>query len=59
MRERITTALDTAGLLLVAAGTGAGAFRWLGWAALAISGAVVLAGSWLAAGAGGPKRSRR
>lgn len=58
MRERITTGLDTAGLLLVAAGAGAGAFRWLGWAALAVSGLVVLAGSWLAAGAGGPKRSR-
>lgn len=50
MRERITTALDAAGLLLVAAGAGAGAFRWLGWSALAVTGAVVLAGSWLAAG---------
>lgn len=48
MRERMTTALDTAGLLLVAAGAGAGVYRWLGWAALAVSGAVVLAGSWLA-----------
>ena len=57
MRERITTALDTAGLLLVAAGAGAGAYRWLGWAALAVSGVVVLAGSWLAAD-GGPKGSR-
>jgi hypothetical protein len=46
----MTTALDTAGLLLVAAGAGAGAYRWLGWAALALSGAVVLVGSWLAAG---------
>ncbi len=51
MRERMTTALDTAGLLLVAAGAGAGAFRLLGWAALAVSGVVVLTGSWLAAGA--------
>lgn len=50
MRERMTTALDTAGLLLVAAGAGAGAYRLLGWAALAVSGAVVLYGSWLAAG---------
>ncbi|WP_153289368.1 hypothetical protein [Streptomyces fagopyri] len=48
MRERTTTVLDAAGLLLVAAGAGAGAYRWLGWAAVAVSGAVVLAGSWLA-----------
>jgi hypothetical protein len=48
----MTTALDTIGLLLVAAGAGAGVYRWLGWAAMAASGAVVLAGSWLAAGAG-------
>lgn len=52
MRERMTTALDTAGLLLVAAGAGAGAYRLLDWAALAVSGAVVLAGSWLASGGG-------
>lgn len=52
MRERMTTALDTVALLLIAAGAGAGAYRWLGWAALAVSGLVVLAGSWLAAGAG-------
>lgn len=52
MRERMTTALDTAGLLLVAAGAGAGAYRLLGWAALAVSGGVVLAGSWLAASVG-------
>ncbi|MBK3625927.1 hypothetical protein JHN59_13950 [Streptomyces sp. MBT49] len=57
MRERITTALDTTGLLLVAAGGGAAAYRWLamGWAALAVSGALVLAGSWLAARAGSTK----
>ncbi|MET9734293.1 hypothetical protein ABZZ79_27740 [Streptomyces sp. NPDC006458] len=52
MRERVTTALDAVGLLLVAAGAGAGVYRWLGWAALAVSGAVVLAGSLLAAGTG-------
>lgn len=52
MRERMTTALDAAGLLLVAAGAGAGAYRLMGWAALAVSGCVVLAGSWLAAGTG-------
>lgn len=48
MRERMTTALDAAGLLLVAAGAGAGVFQWLGWAALAVSGGVVLLGSALA-----------
>lgn len=52
MRERMTTVLDTAGLLLVAAGAGAGVYQWLGWAALAVSGGVVLAGSWLASGPG-------
>jgi hypothetical protein len=52
VRERMTTALDAAGLLLVAGGAGAGVYRWLGWAALAVSGVVVLAGSWIAAGAG-------
>ncbi|MGC9538511.1 hypothetical protein [Streptomyces sp. UG1] len=52
MRERMTTALDTVGLLLVAAGAGAGAHRWLGWASLAVSGVVILAGSLLAAGGG-------
>ncbi|MEV6124881.1 hypothetical protein AB0M23_30975 [Streptomyces sp. NPDC052077] len=58
MRERITTALDAAGLLLVAAGLGAGAYRVLGWAALAVSGAAVLGGSWLAAGSGRKKGGR-
>ncbi|MDX2521368.1 hypothetical protein PV355_40570 [Streptomyces stelliscabiei] len=53
MRERMTTVLDTAGLLLVAAGAGAGVYQWLGWAALSVSGVVVLAGSWLASGPGG------
>jgi hypothetical protein len=48
----MTTALDAAGLLLVAGGAGAGVYRWLGWAALAVSGVVVLAGSWLAASPG-------
>jgi hypothetical protein len=50
VRERMTTALDTAGLLLVAAGAGAGVYQWMGWASLAVSGGVVLAGSWLASG---------
>jgi hypothetical protein len=48
VRELMTTALDVAGLLLVAAGAGAGAYLVLGWAALAVSGVVVLAGSALA-----------
>ncbi|MFD4786588.1 hypothetical protein ACFWN1_05800 [Streptomyces sp. NPDC058459] len=48
MHERTTTVLDAAGLLLLAGGAGAGAYRWLGWAALAVSGLVVLSGSWLA-----------
>ncbi|MER6956018.1 hypothetical protein [Streptomyces sp. NPDC000618] len=58
MRERMTTALDTVGLLLVAAGAGAGAYRWLGLAALAMSGAVVLGGSWLASRVGRTKGGR-
>lgn len=49
MRELTTTALDVTGLLLVAAGAGAGVYQWLGWAALAVSGGVVLLGSALAA----------
>lgn len=48
MRELMTTALDVTGLLLVAAGAGAGAYLVMGWAALAVSGGVVLAGSALA-----------
>ncbi|MDQ0992173.1 hypothetical protein [Streptomyces sp. V3I7] len=57
MREHVTTALDAGGLLLIAAGAGAGAYQLIGWAALAVSGAVVLSGSWLAA-AGGRKGGR-
>lgn len=49
MRELMTTALDVTGLLLVAAGVGAGAYLVVGWAALAVSGGVVLLGSALAA----------
>ncbi|MGW1796940.1 hypothetical protein ACWCQN_13235 [Streptomyces sp. NPDC001984] len=49
MREAFTTALDALGLLLVAAGAGAGAYPVMGWGALAVSGGVVLSGSWLAA----------
>lgn len=42
----MTTLLDAVGLLLVAAGAGAGAGALIGWSGLAVSGAVVLAGSW-------------
>lgn len=49
MREQTTTALDITGLLLVAAGAGAAVYPAIEWAALGVSGAVVLAGSWLAA----------
>ncbi|WP_381797280.1 hypothetical protein [Streptomyces niveus] len=56
MREQITTALDALGLLLVAAGAGAAAGMVIGWAGLAVSGAVVLAGSVLAARTAGSER---
>lgn len=49
MRETTTTLLDALGLLLVAAGLGAAAYLVVSWAALAVTGAVVLTGSWLAA----------
>lgn len=49
MRELATTLLDAIGLLLIAAGLGFAAGRWIGYAALAVSGVVVLAGSLLAA----------
>ena len=42
----ITTLLDVLGLLLLAAGAAAAVFPWLGWAALAVAGVVLLAGSW-------------
>ena len=46
MREAVTTVLDALGLLLLAAGAAAGAYRVIGWAGLAAGGVVVLAGSW-------------
>ncbi len=49
MRELVTTLLDVLGLLLLAAGAGFAASVWIGWAGLAVSGAVVLAGSAFAA----------
>lgn len=48
MRELVTTLLDTAGLLLLAAGVAGALWHLVGPASLAASGAVVLAGSWLA-----------
>lgn len=56
MREYITDALDALGLLAVAGGAGAGAATYIGWWGLAVSGAVVLAGSHLAARLGGDRR---
>lgn len=55
VREHMTSWLDALGLLLVAAGAGAGAGEFIGWAGLAVSGAVVLGGSLLAARMGGGK----
>lgn len=52
VRDTMTTLLDVLGLLLVAAGLGALAYRAIGWPALAVAGVVVLAGSvfadWMA-----------
>jgi hypothetical protein len=45
VRDMVTNLLDTLGLLLLAAGAGAFAYRHIGWPALAVSGGVVLAGS--------------
>ena len=59
MREHLTTALDALGLLLVAAGLSALAYRWIGWACLAVAGVVVLAGSLTAATLAQPKRGER
>jgi len=49
MREVLTTALDTLGLLLVAAGVAALIFPYLGWGCLLAAGVMVLAGSAVAA----------
>ncbi len=48
MREALTTALDALGLLLLAAGVAALVFPWVGWAALAVAGLIVLGGSAVA-----------
>jgi hypothetical protein len=49
VRELVTTMLDALGLLLVAAGAGAALHPVIGWAGLAASGVVLLAGSWWSA----------
>ncbi|MFF0295558.1 hypothetical protein ACFYST_06105 [Kitasatospora sp. NPDC004614] len=49
MREIATTVLDVLGLLLLALGAGAALFGLIGWSAAAVSGGVILAGSWVAA----------
>jgi hypothetical protein len=49
MRELVTTLLDTAGLLLLAAGVAGGLWTYIGPWALCPGGVVVLAGSWVAA----------
>lgn len=54
VRELVTTLLDVLGLLLVAAGAAAALLPLLGWGALGVAGAVVLAGSWWAARAARP-----
>jgi hypothetical protein len=54
----VTTLLDALGLLLLAAGTAGGLYPLIGTTALAPAGAVVLAGSWLAARQQRPKGSR-
>ncbi|WP_405549700.1 hypothetical protein [Streptomyces microflavus] len=45
MREQMTTWLDMLGLVLIAAGAAAGLHPLIGWASLAVAGAIVLAGS--------------
>lgn len=55
-RDLVTTILDALALLLVAAGLGFAASHLIGWAALAVSGLVIGAGSWLAAHPGALKQ---
>lgn len=54
MREVLTTALDSLGLLLIAAGLSALTYRWIGLACLAVAGVVILVGSSLASWQGRP-----
>lgn len=49
IQEIIIVALETLGLLMVAAGLGMFAARWIGWAALAVTGLGLLGAAALAA----------
>jgi hypothetical protein len=58
MRDLLTTALDVLGLLLLAAGIAALVYPFVGWAALAVAGVVVLSGSALSSWLTAPKSKR-
>lgn len=58
MLDLLTSLLDVLGLLLVAAGVAAALFPVIGWAGLAGSGVVVLAGSWWSARQAASTRAR-
>lgn len=47
MESRVTTILDALGLASFSAGLGAGSAQWVGWWGLAVSGAVLSAGSYV------------
>lgn len=51
MNDVVTTVLDTLAILLIAAGTAALVFPYLGWGCLLVAGGMVLGGSQVAAGA--------
>lgn len=42
----ITTSLEVVGLVAVSGFAGAGLFRWLSWFGFAVSGVMLLTGSW-------------
>ena len=56
MDEVVVTVLELLGLLLIAAGIGFLAGQWIGLPALIVSGAVVLAGAWIASRPEKPKK---
>ncbi|MFC9247757.1 hypothetical protein ACFT7S_28225 [Streptomyces sp. NPDC057136] len=58
MREWMTTWLDVLGLVLIGAGAAAGIYPLIGWAGLAVAGAIILGGSSLAARQGTAVRKR-
>lgn len=49
INELLIVAMETLGILLVAAGLGILAAAWIGWVGLAVSGAVLLAAAGLSA----------